>query len=67
MLNHTETHASSVNRENADELAEELGMMRSALEAGCHELCGCAVGAQAFPVELPLPPRSAPYVCNPRY
>lgn len=52
----TEMHASSINRDSADELAAELGMTRSAVEARCRELCGVAMGAHAFPAELPVPP-----------
>ena len=53
----TETHASSINREAANDLAKELGMTRAALEARCQELCGERLGESAFPAELPLPPR----------
>lgn len=56
----TEIHASSVNRESADELAAELGMTRAAIEARCRELCGVAMGANAFPSELPAPPDLTP-------
>lgn len=53
----TETHASSINCENADELAKELGVTREALEVRCEELCGRAMGEHAFPEKLPDPPR----------
>lgn len=53
----TETHARSINRENADDLAVELEMTREALEARCQELCGCALGAHAFPGQLTSPPK----------
>ncbi len=56
----TEMHAASVNRESADELAAELGMTRAAVEARCRELCGVAMGAHAFPAELPPPPELTP-------
>jgi len=56
----TELHASSVNRESADELAAELGMTRANIEARCRELCGVAMGANAFPAELPVPPELTP-------
>lgn len=52
----TEMHATSINRESADELAAELGMTRAEIEARCRELCGVAMGAHAFPAELPEPP-----------
>lgn len=53
----TEMHAASINRDSAEELATELGMTRANVEARCHELCGVAMGAHAFPTELPLPPQ----------
>lgn len=53
----TESPARPLNRENANELAGELEITREELEARCQELCGCAMGAHAFPEELPLPPR----------
>lgn len=56
----TEMPAASINRESADELAVEVGMTRAALEARCHELCGVAMGANAFPVDLPAPPELTP-------
>ncbi|WFE75256.1 hypothetical protein [Roseinatronobacter sp. S2] len=52
----TEMHAASINQNSANELAAELGMTRAALEARCQELCGVAMGAHAFPAELPVPP-----------
>ncbi|TVP71695.1 MAG: hypothetical protein EA339_08650 [Rhodobacteraceae bacterium] len=53
----TEMHAASINQNSADELAAELGMTRTALEARCQELCGVALGANAFPTYLPEPPK----------
>lgn len=52
----TEMHAASINRLSADELAAELGLTRAAVDARCYELCGVALGANAFPTELPVPP-----------
>lgn len=52
----TEMHAASINRDSADELAAELGLTRSAVEARCRELCGVGLGAHAFPAELPVRP-----------
>lgn len=56
----TEMHAASINGNSADELAAELGMARADIEARCRELCGVALGAHAFPTELPKPPQLTP-------
>lgn len=52
-----EMHATSIGRDIADELAIEIGVTRAALEARCRELCGVAIGAHAFPPDLPAPPK----------
>ena len=56
----TEMHATSINCESADELAAELGMTRAEIEARCQQICGVAMGAHAFPAELPKPPDLTP-------
>ena len=52
----TETPESAISGEHADKLAAELGMTRVQVEARCWALCGCAMGANAFPEILPEPP-----------
>lgn len=56
----TEMHATSINRDVAVELAAEIGVTRTALDARCRELCGVALGANAFPPDLPPPPKLTP-------
>lgn len=53
----TEMHATSVGRDMAGELAAEIGATRAELEARCQELCGVALAANAFPADLPAPPK----------
>lgn len=56
----TEMHATSIGRDVARELAAEVGATRAELEARCQELCGVALGANAFPPDLPAPPKLTP-------
>lgn len=56
----TEMHATSIGRDVAGELAVEIGITRAGLEARCRELCGVALGANAFPADLPAPPKLTP-------
>ncbi len=56
----TEMHATSINRDVAAELAAEISVTRAALEARCQKLCGVALGANAFPADLPAPPKLTP-------
>lgn len=58
----TEMHATSIGRDVADELAIEIGVTRAALEARCQQLCGVALGANAFPLDLPAPPSLTPKI-----
>jgi len=56
----TKMHATSVGRDVAGELAAEIGVTRAALDARCQQLCGVALGANAFPPDLPAPPKLTP-------
>ena len=56
----TEMHATSIGRDVAGELAAEIGVTRAALDARCQQLCGVALGANAFPPNLPVPPKFTP-------
>lgn len=56
----TEMHATSINRDVAGELSAEIGVTRAALGARCQQLCGVALGANAFPADLPAPPKLIP-------
>lgn len=58
----TEMHATSINRNVADELATEIGVTHAALDARCQDLCGVALGANAFPANLPPPPKLPPKI-----
>lgn len=56
----TEVSAGAISGAHADELACDLGMTRTVLEARCQQLCECATGANAFPEELPEQPLRTP-------
>lgn len=55
-----EMHTTSIGRDVAGELAAEIGVTRAALDARCQQLCGVALGANAFPADLPAPPKLTP-------
>ncbi|MBQ2262406.1 MAG: hypothetical protein II336_13665 [Loktanella sp.] len=56
----TEMPTTSINRDVAGELSAEIGVTRAALDARCQQLCGVALGANAFPADLPAPPKLTP-------
>lgn len=56
----TEMHATSIGRDIAGELAAETGITRATLDTRCQQLCGVALGSNAFPANLPAPPKLTP-------